>query len=58
MQPLHLDGDLRHVHAHQGAYPFGHVPNPITLPLGAMVEIDVDQQVLRALEPTVGESRN
>jgi muramoyltetrapeptide carboxypeptidase len=38
-------------------YPFGHVPNPITLPLGAMVEMDVDQQVLRALEPTVRESR-
>lgn len=34
-------------------YPFGHVPNPITLPLGTRVELDADQQVLRVLEPAV-----
>jgi muramoyltetrapeptide carboxypeptidase len=34
-------------------YPFGHTPNPITLPLGTRVELDADRQVLRVLEPSV-----
>jgi muramoyltetrapeptide carboxypeptidase len=34
-------------------YPFGHVPNPLTLPLGTQVELDADQQVVRVLEPAV-----
>lgn len=34
-------------------YPCGHVPNPITLPLGALVELDADQRVIHVLEPTV-----
>jgi len=34
-------------------YPFGHVPSPLTLPLGTLVELDADNRVLRALEPAV-----
>jgi muramoyltetrapeptide carboxypeptidase len=34
-------------------FPFGHVPNPIPMPLGTLVELDADQRVLRALEPAV-----
>jgi len=34
-------------------YPCGHVPNPITMPLGTLVELDADQRVLRVLEPAV-----
>lgn len=34
-------------------YPLGHVPNPITMPLGTRVELDADQRVLRVLEPAV-----
>jgi muramoyltetrapeptide carboxypeptidase len=34
-------------------YPFGHVPGPITLPLGTGVELDADEGVLRVLDPAV-----
>ncbi len=34
-------------------YPFGHVANPITLPLGTMVELDADERVLRVVEAAV-----
>lgn len=34
-------------------YPCGHVPNPITLPLGTMVELDADERVVHVLEPAV-----
>ena len=34
-------------------YPFGHVPNPLTLPLGTRVELDVDERVLTVMEPAV-----
>jgi muramoyltetrapeptide carboxypeptidase len=34
-------------------YPFGHVPNPVTLPLGTRVELDADERVLTVLEPAV-----
>jgi muramoyltetrapeptide carboxypeptidase len=34
-------------------FPCGHVPSPITLPLGALVELDADQHLLRVLEATV-----
>jgi muramoyltetrapeptide carboxypeptidase len=34
-------------------YPCGHVPNPITMPLGSQVELDADRRVLSVLEPAV-----
>jgi muramoyltetrapeptide carboxypeptidase len=34
-------------------YPFGHVPHPITLPIGTLVELDADQRVVRVLESAV-----
>jgi muramoyltetrapeptide carboxypeptidase len=33
--------------------PFGHVPSPLTLPLGIRVELDADAQVVRVLEAAV-----
>jgi muramoyltetrapeptide carboxypeptidase len=34
-------------------FPFGHVPNPLTLPLGTLIELDADQRVVHVLEPSV-----
>jgi muramoyltetrapeptide carboxypeptidase len=34
-------------------YPCGHVPSPITLPLGALVELNADQRVVSVLEAAV-----
>jgi len=34
-------------------YPCGHVPNPIAMPLGSLVELDADRRLLSVLEPAV-----
>lgn len=34
-------------------FPFGHEPNPLTLPLGCMAELDADARTLTVLEPAV-----
>lgn len=34
-------------------FPFGHVPNPLTLPLGCLAELDADAGALTLLEPAV-----
>jgi muramoyltetrapeptide carboxypeptidase len=34
-------------------FPFGHVRDPLTLPLGTRVELDADARTLRVLEPAV-----
>jgi muramoyltetrapeptide carboxypeptidase len=34
-------------------FPFGHVPSPLTLPLGTRVELNADERTLRVLDPAV-----
>jgi muramoyltetrapeptide carboxypeptidase len=34
-------------------YPFGHVPHPVTMPLGTRVSLDADQRLVNVLEPAV-----
>jgi muramoyltetrapeptide carboxypeptidase len=36
-------------------YPFGHVPHPITMPLGTRVALDAEQRLVTVLEPAVCE---
>jgi muramoyltetrapeptide carboxypeptidase len=55
---LPYEAVLRHCLAPLGrptlvGYPFGHVPHPVTMPLGTRAELDADHRLVTVLEPAV-----